>query len=110
MDLAPEVAEKLEALCRENLARELGDSSVIGPNVIEQTQASDRSTIHINVVYDVTSDRPDEEKAAAALKAAVDQMPELRRGPPIAYSFVSEREYPAFLVERDRPTGETTLT
>ena len=49
MELAPELVDRVENVCRENLAREFGNTMVFGPIDVRQRSADGGSVIEVTV-------------------------------------------------------------
>ena len=104
MTLTSELAEKVEALYRENLEREFGDSPAFDPISVEPMTGGDgEETFRVTIVYDGDDGAIDARKAVTVLTAMATPLEELGLPPVLMESYVPKREYPMLLEMRAEP-------
>ena len=97
MELAPDLVDRVETVCRENLAREFGNAMLFGPIDVRQRSTDGGSVVKVTITYAEVRGIPGEIRGAAAMAGAVDQLRELGIDNRIEYSFITEGEFPGFL-------------
>ena len=96
-ELTSEIVDRVETVCRENLAREFGNSMVFGPIDVRQRSADGGSVLEVSATYAEVRGIPVESRGAAARAGAVEQLRQLGIDNRIEYSFITEVELPSFL-------------
>lgn len=98
MALSTELAEKVEALYREHLAREFGDQPVFDPITVEPaTDEAGEETFLVTIVYKGGEHTIDPLKAIRVLNALATPFEELGIPPVLIQDLVPKDEYPTLL-------------
>ena len=104
MTLTSEMAEKVEALYRENLEKEFRGSPAFDPVSVEPiTGVNGEETFRVTIVYDGDVGAIDARKAVTVLTAMATPLEELGLPPVLIESYVPKKEYPMLLEMRAEP-------
>ena len=120
MALSTELAEKVEALYREHLTREFGNTPSFDPITVEPaTDEAGEDTFLVTIVYEGVERTIDPRKAIRVLNALATPFEELGIPPVLIQDLVPKDEYPVLLdlraelpyddEDRER-TGNTSST
>jgi hypothetical protein len=106
MTLTTELAEKVEAIYRENLEKEFGDSLAFDPISVEPTEDSEgQDTFRVTIVYEAQNkgERPQAKKMVTVMTAVFEPLENLGIRTTMIESYVPKHEYPALLEMRAEP-------
>ncbi len=104
MTLTAELASKVEALYRENLKREFGDSLRFDPISVEPSENSEgEATFQVTIVYDGDPETLNPRKVLAIMTSLTNPLTDLGLPPTTIESYVPKSEYPLLLELRAEP-------
>ena len=106
MTLTAKLAEKVEAVYRENLEREFGDSLTFDPISVEPAEDSEgQDTFRVTIVYQAQKEgeRPQAKKMVTVMTTVVEPLENLGIQTAMIESYVPKHEYPMLLQMRAEP-------
>ena len=100
------IVDRVETVCRENLARKFGNTMVFGPIDVRQRSTDGGRVLEVTATYAEVRGISVESRGAAAMAGAEVQLRELSIDNPLEHSLITENEFPGFRGQTQRSEGQ----